>query len=78
MFFHNIMEITEDLYHIIIIKDTLHKIQTLNCNTSWIIKFSCLYSGSFQKISAVPMTNNRGISPGHEGISKSGTKNVKR
>jgi hypothetical protein len=72
------MEITEDPYHTIIIKDTLHKIQTLNCNTSWKIKFSYLYSESFQKISAVPMTNNRGISPGHEGISKSGTKNVKR
>jgi len=72
------MEKTEDPYHIVTIKDKLRKIQTLTCSTSWKIKFSYLYSDSFQKISAVPMANNRWISPGNEGISKSGTKNVKR
>jgi len=77
MLCHDIMEITKDPYHTIIIKDKLHKIQTLTCSTSWKIKFIYLYYDSFQKISAVPMANKRGISPGHEGISTSGTKNVK-
>jgi hypothetical protein len=72
------MEKTEDPYHTIIINDKIHKLQTLTRSTSWKIKFIYLYSESFQKISAVPMVSNKGISPGHEGIPKSGTKNVKR
>lgn len=72
------MEITKDQYQTIIIEDKLHTIQTLTCSTNWKIKFIYLHSDSFQKISAVPMASKRGISPGHEGIWKSGTKNVKR
>jgi hypothetical protein len=78
MFCHNIIKITEDPYHTVIVNYKLHKIQTLTCSMSWKIKSIYLYSDIFQKISAIQTANNRGISPGHEEILKSGTKSVKR